>query len=206
MFNLIIFTGPYLLSQQLAALGWVVSGFALLFVLLSIFISASESKFIFLTFIGFMLYLVAIFGQGQVILNWESIFYFTGEYFLIGVLYAILRWVVLCASKASYVKMHLEELRNRYLRNDSYSLPSETFERYLYNQEYLPKIGDNKYRLYYWVFWWPFNMFGFVLNDLFTNILNFLYNLSHDFFVAIQSGIFSLHGITPEILKQNKAR
>ena len=42
MFNLIIFTGPYLLAQQMAALGWLGLGFAVFLFLASVVLSASE--------------------------------------------------------------------------------------------------------------------------------------------------------------------
>jgi uncharacterized integral membrane protein len=128
-------------------------------------------------FIAYFAYPVDI---HYVLNNWQFIILIIIGYFVIGFIYSLFRWTLLCYKKIKYIKNNYEKLSKMYKDKPNFY---GTFEQYLTYSGYIPHLYEYKYKIFHWVIYWPFNLINFIISDFikyifsnFFNIFKFLYS------------------------------
>jgi hypothetical protein len=200
MFNII--TGPVYLVENLHYLNWFeYIGFFIL-LLFSFLLCASESGLIFLPTLFLLIYgFYFCFEKfGLIYFDWVYTIILLLEYFIVGFLYSTIKWTIFCAKKSSIIKSEMDNLLKRYNSGGWKS----TFKEELIREDYIPLIRNYKYKIFYWTFWWPFDIVVYITQDLFLNIFDIIYKISGSFFTFIQEKVFDLNGIDKKILNYDK--
>jgi len=144
---------------------------------------------------------VTWFGQ-----NPEYLYYGIPGYFVVGLGWALLKWVLLLVDKREELKENQASFRKKHALPDDVALTQksvssghldkETLKKWRGRDVYpgpltaIPKARDYKYKIINWLSYWPFSMLWSLVDDFVRRISKAIYNLVHDLFQSIANKIF----------------
>jgi hypothetical protein len=129
--------------------------------------------------------------------NGDKVFYAALQYLLVGIFYAVVRWILLSISEASYISNNLESLKKSFVERVNYS---GTFEDWLVLQDKMTKLSSSKWRISNWIVLWPISLISYFFKDLLRQLLTAIFDTLKSTLAQIRSTVFHKYGLTAEVL------
>jgi len=125
------------------------------------------------------------------------------QWAIIGSIWATLRWTMLMHDEANTLKKNEAEWFRVFNLGVS-ARDNKTFEQWLMDNGYISKLSSNKYRLFLWVFFWPFSVVNYFFSDFVRKVADALVAIFRVLFDAIRHRIYSVVGVDTALLKQTR--
>jgi hypothetical protein len=126
--------------------------------------------------------------------------WFLFEYLTFGAGYAVFRWWWLVKQSAAKIIKNREALERQFTSDRYVGSGIKTFEDYLISIRYIPVVVQSKYRIFNWVFMWPFSLLRWTLTDLVKFIADQIVAVFGNLFTRIRDNVFRAAGIDRGLL------
>ena len=116
--------------------------------------------------------------------NWSIVLYFAGLYLVIGLGWAIVKFIWKCRkARGKYI-----EDKNEFI---SKGRTAEEFIKQVKSSSgakegYAPKLSQNKENILFWGWWWPFSLIATFFDDFFRKLVDLSWTAVKDLFEGIR--------------------
>ena len=115
-------------------------------------------------------------------LNWILIFWTYVLYFIMGAIFAIVKWWL-------YVRKAVRDIR-AYLSEHLNEIPAQAALTLGYGVHVPIRVSDNKDKIYVWIEYWSFYLVHSIIGDFFINIVKNIYNMITNVMQNISNSAF----------------